>query len=89
MPPPRAHPQGAVKGRAMYTIPLGVLCRARGPGRSECDRTCASEQKFHSLPMMSPLLLEVERMERSQSGMRRLSPAARAHQAKRGSIMYR
>ena len=37
--------------------------------------------------MISPLLLE--RMERSQGGMRRISPAARAHQAERGVIMYR
>ena len=47
----------------------------------------SSTQGAGSLPMISSLFLEW--MERSQGGMRRLSPAARAHQAKRGSIMYR
>ena len=51
--------------------------------------SCAhsSTQGSGPLPMISSLFLEW--MERSQGGMRRLSPAARAHQAKRGSIMYR
>ena len=48
---------------------------------------CPSERREVSLPMISSLFLEW--MERSQGGMRCLSPAARAHQAKRGSIMYR
>ena len=57
--------------------------------RTSADLCCAhsSTQGAGSLPMISSLLLEW--MERSQGGMRRLSPAARAHQAKRGIIMYR
>ena len=47
----------------------------------------SSTQGAGSLPMISSLF--VEWMERSQGGMRRLSPAVRAHQAKRGIIMYR
>ena len=53
------------------------------------ELSCAhsSTQAAGSLPMMSSLFLEW--MERSQGSMRRLSPAARAHQAERGSSMYR
>ena len=57
--------------------------------RTVAELSCAhsSTQGAGSLPMISSLF--VEWMERSQGGMRRLSPAARAHQAKRGIIMYR
>jgi hypothetical protein len=47
----------------------------------------SSTQGAGSLLMISSLFLEW--MERSQGGMRRLSPAARPHQAKRGITMYR
>ena len=57
--------------------------------RTVAELSCAhsSTQGAGSLPMISSLFLEW--MERSQGGMRRLSPAARAHQGKRVVIMYR
>ena len=57
--------------------------------RTVAELSCAhsSTQGAGSLPMISSLF--VEWMERTQGGMRRLSPAARAHQAKRGILMYR
>ena len=57
--------------------------------RTVAELSCAdsSTQGAGSLPMISSLFLEW--MERSQGGMRRLSPVGLARQATRGSIMCR
>ena len=73
----------------MSTAKVACCCLLMVNGLTAAELLCADSRTLaeESLPMISSLFLEW--MERSQGGMRRLSPAARAHQAKRGIIMYR
>ena len=72
----------------MATAKVACCCLLMVNGFTAAELLCADSRTLaeESLQLCSSLIMEW--IERSQSGMRRLSPAARAHQAKRGSIMY-
>ena len=80
-----AHGIGILTSRAEVDGCWLLMVNRRTVAALSCAHS--STQGAGSLPMISSLFLEW--MERSQGGMRRLSPAARPHQAKRAITMYR